>query len=419
MGLGKTIQTISLFALLHERKTSNSPHIVICPATTLTNWIRELQKWCPVLTVIAYYGTKAEREQAKKYIHQQHYDVILTTYNTAAQKQDRLFLKKLKFCYVVLDEAQNIKNNQSLRHKYLGKLQSEYRLLLTGTPLQNNLDELWALLNFIMPDIFSTELDLQSGDDNDEDMIDRRIGRMKIILAPFVLRRLKSHVSQDLPNKELKILECPMTDNQNKMYRDCIHQSKRWWQENQFNGEKTNEQEKGKDKAAATSSPSSGVVSASATGASKDSPNTSNSNATPKSPVNNKDKDKNGATETEEFEDPDDLADTDSLAPKKSSSLVHTMNNIFMELRKIANHPLLLRVYYTEKQIQEIAKYLSSLDEYKSPLSFLSSFSLSLSLSSRFYFQLVQVLLKKPNQSFVLCLILFIPIYFFLRIGKN
>lgn len=231
MGLGKTIQTISLFALLHERKTSKHPHIVICPVTTLTNWMRELQKWCPNLRVIAYYGKKAERDEARKIIGNEHFNVIITTYNTAAQKSDRLFLKRNKFDYVVLDEAQNIKNNQSLRHKYLAKLDSRNRLLLTGTPLQNNLEELWALLQFIMPDLFSSEVNLE--EETDKELAERLVSRMKVIMAPFVLRRLKQHVSQDLPAKELKIIECPMTDLQRDLYRACVQQSKTWWQKNQ------------------------------------------------------------------------------------------------------------------------------------------------------------------------------------------
>ena len=121
--------------------------------------MRELHRWCPVLRVIAYYGSPAERDLAKKTIISEHFDIILTTYNVAGQKKDRLFLKRQDFHYVVLDEAQNIKNNQSLRHKYLRKLKSQHRLLLTGTPLQNNLDELWALLQFIMPDLFHFDVE--------------------------------------------------------------------------------------------------------------------------------------------------------------------------------------------------------------------------------------------------------------------
>ena len=345
MGLGKTIQTISLFALLYERKTSKHSHIVICPATTLTNWMRELQKWCPMLKVIAYYGTKAERDASKRYIMQEHFDVIITTYNTAAQKHDRLFLKKLEFDYVVLDEAQNIKNNRSLRHQYLAKLHSRYRLLLTGTPLQNNLEELWALLQFIMPDIFTADMDLEL--DDDKEQTDRRVSRMKVIMAPFVLRRLKQHVSQDLPPKELKIIECPMTEFQSNMYRMCVQQSKTWWQKNQLEAAKAAEdtdidpdemleatEEKTNNLKKLSPKPDSTTEEVS---------NDKETETEEKGDDEKEEKEEEEEKEEKEEGDEEEFAEPleESDKPKKPvirgpyASSVSSMNNIFMELRKV------------------------------------------------------------------------------------
>jgi len=398
MGLGKTIQTISLFALLHERKTAQHPHIVICPATTLTNWMRELQKWCPVLNVIAYYGTKAERDLAKRYISQNHFDVILTTYNTAAQKTDRLFLKKIRFDYVVLDEAQNIKNNQSLRHKYLAKLQSCNRLLLTGTPLQNNLEELWALLQFIMPDLFASQIELEA--EADSEQAEKRVTRMKVIMAPFVLRRLKQHVSQDLPQKECKVIECPMTEFQIELYNNCVQQSKTWWQKNQVelaggdeeeveiidedeppidspvesvdpvedesdesDAESKSSKNKKDTKAGAKISPNASEIDGGDKNISNGATTKEKKNGTAKEEKNGNSKRVTRSTTASDDVPGNTLEAPDSFSQR--SSPVSSMNNIFMQLRKIANHPLLVRAYYTNDQIMEIAQYLSTLDDYR------------------------------------------------------
>ena len=149
------------------------------------NWKREIQNWCPSLRVVLYHGAQAERAKLRKSMVQSPPNVIITTYSVAFRKQDRLFFKKrLNFSYLVLgtlsrdtfaavstdrlisisvshirldlsDEAQSVKNAESIRHRFLTKFSSERRLLLTGTPLQNNMTELWALLEFLMPDIFA------------------------------------------------------------------------------------------------------------------------------------------------------------------------------------------------------------------------------------------------------------------------
>jgi len=127
-----------------------------------------------------------------------------------------------------LDEAQNIKNHESQRYKHLLKYQCQHRILLTGTPLQNNLQELWSLLQFLMPDLFQNYPNVTVEDKNPKN-VTRNIERVRTILSPFFLRRLKSEVSQHLPKKEMKILYCDMAENQQKCYHECIKSSRKYW----------------------------------------------------------------------------------------------------------------------------------------------------------------------------------------------
>eukprot|EP00339_Tiarina_fusa_P000628 CAMPEP_0117015140 /NCGR_PEP_ID=MMETSP0472-20121206/12152_1 /TAXON_ID=693140 ORGANISM="Tiarina fusus, Strain LIS" /NCGR_SAMPLE_ID=MMETSP0472 /ASSEMBLY_ACC=CAM_ASM_000603 /LENGTH=931 /DNA_ID=CAMNT_0004718875 /DNA_START=70 /DNA_END=2864 /DNA_ORIENTATION=+ len=336
MGLGKTIQTISLLALLYEREVSEIPHLIICPSTTLANWLREIYKWCPVFKVIAYYGSPVTRPN-KANTDEDRFDIIVTTYNIAGQKKDRLFLKKREFNYVILDEAQNIKNNQSLRHKYLRKLDSRHRLLLTGTPLQNNLDELWALLQFIMPDLFDFDIDFQN--EENSGMNDERVNRMKAIMAPFVLRRLKQHVSRDLPPKTESVQLCDMTNLQKELYISCIQQSRSWWEK--LKNAPVEELE---------------VADAIA----DDSENLYNSDTEEKPEITEPPKRKRGRPR-KNVPPPPPPPERARPPPPRSSG--KTLNNIFMQLRKIANHPLLVRTYYTDETLQTIGNYLLTLDE--------------------------------------------------------
>jgi len=182
----------SLISLWHRHRVCYS-WVCVCAYALLTsisrvvvgNWKREIQNWCPSLRVVLYHGAQAERAKLRKSMVQSPPNVIITTYSVAFRKQDRLFFKKrLNFSYLVLgtlsrdtfaavstdrlisisvshirldlsDEAQSVKNAESIRHRFLTKFSSERRLLLTGTPLQNNMTELWALLEFLMPDIFA------------------------------------------------------------------------------------------------------------------------------------------------------------------------------------------------------------------------------------------------------------------------
>eukprot|EP01116_Phalansterium_solitarium_P010547 TRINITY_DN2543_c0_g1_i1.p1 TRINITY_DN2543_c0_g1~~TRINITY_DN2543_c0_g1_i1.p1 ORF type:complete len:2150 (-),score=617.23 TRINITY_DN2543_c0_g1_i1:724-7173(-) len=243
MGLGKTIQTISLLGLLKERKLVTKPHLVIVPATAMQNWQRELSTWCPSLNVVMYSGSAREREMLRSELLGSREsrkddregarnlpDVLLSTYNLACNKVDRMKLfKKIDYSYIVLDEAHQIKNVASSRYQNLLKLayKSERRLLLTGTPLQNNINELWALLSFLMPQIFGDAKEFMDLQWDETTTHDEQISRLRRIIAPFVLRRLKSEVLMKLPPKSESIIWCEMAPyRQRDLYFDTVNNSR-------------------------------------------------------------------------------------------------------------------------------------------------------------------------------------------------
>lgn len=155
MGLGKTIQTISLFAYLIGNKGNEGPFLVVVPLVTIQNWINEFTKWAPTIRVITYKGKKNERPALAQFLKTEKFHVVLTTYEYILN--DKSTLCKLDWQYIVVDEGHRVRNTKSKFASTLGQqYTSKHRLLLTGTPLQNNLAELWALLNFLLPKIFSS-----------------------------------------------------------------------------------------------------------------------------------------------------------------------------------------------------------------------------------------------------------------------
>lgn len=159
MGLGKTIQVIAFLAYLKEAQLAKRPHLIVVPSSTLDNWDSELAKWCPSLVVEKYYGNAAERRSLR--IHWSKdgldgVDVVLTTYHmVASTPEERKMFRVLKMHYVIYDEAHMLKNMTTSRYTHLAQINAERRLLLTGTPLQNNLLELMSLLCFVMPSLFA------------------------------------------------------------------------------------------------------------------------------------------------------------------------------------------------------------------------------------------------------------------------
>ena len=223
MGLGKTIQTIALLAYLYLKNDSLT-HLIIVPKVTIKNWEREIKKWLPKIKYLFFYGDKEERKILSEHtIKESHYDIVLTTFECSMK--EKTALASLNYEYLIIDEAHRLKNDQGKFSTIVRKFNSKHRLLLTGTPFQNNLHELWSLLNFLMPNIF-----------NDSEEFDRIFnldtateeGQMKIVkqihqlLKPFVLRRLKSEIKYKIPPKKEIFLYVGLSDLQKNMYKQIL-----------------------------------------------------------------------------------------------------------------------------------------------------------------------------------------------------
>ncbi|OXV07594.1 hypothetical protein Egran_04641 [Elaphomyces granulatus] len=228
MGLGKTCQVIAFLAHLYERDIKG-PHLVVVPSSTLENWLREFKNFCPMLSVMPYYAGQAERAQIRDTIEQNrdNINVVITTYTIAKAKVDAHFLRHLNFCVCVYDEGHMLKNSTSVLYEKLIRIPAKFRLLLTGTPLQNNLQELASLLGFILPRVFQERKnDLQyifahkarTADESHTALLSaQRIARAKSMLTPFVLRR-KKHQVIELPPKINRLEYCEMNAEQKEIY---------------------------------------------------------------------------------------------------------------------------------------------------------------------------------------------------------
>ncbi|KAK7215521.1 hypothetical protein V2G26_003524 [Clonostachys chloroleuca] len=221
MGLGKTLQTISFLGYLRHILGITGPHLVIVPKSTLDNWKREFAKWTPEVNVLVLQGAKEERhELINERLVDEKFDVCVTSYEMVLREKSHL--KKFAWEYIIIDEAHRIKNEESSLSQVIRLFQSRNRLLITGTPLQNNLHELWALLNFLLPDVFGDPQAFDqwfSGDDRDQDTVVQQLHR---VLRPFLLRRVKSDVEKSLlPKKEVN-LYLGMSDMQVKWYQKIL-----------------------------------------------------------------------------------------------------------------------------------------------------------------------------------------------------
>uniref|UniRef100_F1KRC8 Chromatin-remodeling complex ATPase chain isw-1 n=2 Tax=Ascaris suum TaxID=6253 RepID=F1KRC8_ASCSU len=206
MGLGKTLQTIAMLGFMKHYKNAAGPHLVITPKSTLQNWLNEFEKWCPSLKAIALIGyAEARAELIRDVILPGGWDVLVTSYEMVLREKS--LLRKYVWKFLVIDEAHRIKNENSKLSEIVREFKSKNRLLITGTPLQNNLHELWALLNFLLPDMFALASDFDSWFTTNEMMGNQNlVSRLHQVLKPFLLRRLKSDVETTLlPKKEVKI----------------------------------------------------------------------------------------------------------------------------------------------------------------------------------------------------------------------
>ncbi|XP_013792356.1 SWI/SNF-related matrix-associated actin-dependent regulator of chromatin subfamily A member 5-like [Limulus polyphemus] len=206
MGLGKTLQTISLFGYMKHYRNVNGPHMVIVPKSTLANWKNEFKRWCPSLKAVCLIGDQETRAALiRDTLMPGEWDVCVTSYEMVIR--EKAVLKKFNWRYLVIDEAHRIKNEKSKLSEIVREFKSTNRLLLTGTPLQNNLHELWALLNFLLPDVFNSSEDFDAWFNTSNCLGDTSlVERLHAVLRPFLLRRLKSEVEKKLkPKKEVKI----------------------------------------------------------------------------------------------------------------------------------------------------------------------------------------------------------------------
>ncbi|KAJ7178482.1 SNF2 family N-terminal domain-containing protein [Mycena crocata] len=323
MGLGKTIQVISFFAHL-KAQGNKGPHLVVVPSSTLENWCREFARFAPSIAVQTYYAGKEERVELRQTLLDTQrcksqtgigWEVLITTYNLAqGDDRDRKFFRRVEWDCCVFDEGHVLKNFQSQRYQTLLKFGSRWRLLLTGTPLQNNLQELVSLMNFILPEQFSDSMgSLRAifkvkGDSKVSLLSQERVSRAKKMMTPFVLRRRKDQVLKDLPKKTERIEWCEMTTLQKSIYMDTLQRSRK------FVLEVENESREGTETPPVT-----------ATKASK----------------------------------------KKATAPKAKKTYLENSSNVLMDLRKGALHPMLFRTHFTDEILTGMTKQLLKEPDFK------------------------------------------------------
>jgi ATP-dependent DNA helicase len=239
MGLGKTLQCISFMAFLRE-KGVYGPFLIAAPLSTLANWESEIKRFAPSLPCLVYHGNKTERAALRqkhfgtgrgKIVNPENFPIIITSYEIIMN--DKAHLDNFRWKFIIVDEGHRIKNLNCKLIKTLKEFDSANRLLLTGTPLQNNLAELWSLLNFLLPDIFN-DLEVfqrwfdvsEIVDDNENHISEENrvsiISNLHNILRPFLLRRLKVDVEKELPPKKEYIIYCNMSSLQKQYYNAAL-----------------------------------------------------------------------------------------------------------------------------------------------------------------------------------------------------
>ena len=229
MGLGKTVQAISFLGYLTLQLKVPGPHLIICPLSVLAPWLAEFRKWAPALRVVRLHTSdREERELFKRetLADLASFDVVLTTYEMAASQAMRSTLcRRIHWRYIVLDEGHRIKNEKTSLYERLSQMPSQGKLLLTGTPLQNNLHELWALLHYLHPEVFAESEAFDRAFDQTRGLLDQRIiAQVGELLGAFVLRRMKAQVLTRLPPKAEVAVFAPMSFTQLEMTKELLQQ---------------------------------------------------------------------------------------------------------------------------------------------------------------------------------------------------
>ncbi|SOV13551.1 helicase SRCAP, putative [Plasmodium gaboni] len=231
MGLGKTLQCISLLSYLAYYLNIWGPHLVIVPTSILINWEIELKRFCPCFKILSYYGNQNERYKKRVgWFNKDSFHICISSYSTVVK--DHLVFKRKRWKYIILDEAHNIKNFNTKRWNIILSLKRDNCLLITGTPLQNSLEELWSLLHFLMPNIFTSHLDFKEWFSDPLNLAIEKskihhskelINRLHTVIRPYILRRLKKNVEKEMPNKYEHIIKCKLTRRQQILYDEFIN----------------------------------------------------------------------------------------------------------------------------------------------------------------------------------------------------
>jgi SNF2 family DNA or RNA helicase len=226
MGLGKTVQLIAFLLTLNQKKILSKPSLIVCPTSVLNNWEREISKFAPSLKIIVHHGE--QRSKGQDFIKEaKKMNVIITSYSLVFR--DFGTLNEVDWQGVILDEAQNIKNPQAKQSKAVQQLKSEFRIALTGTPVENRLSELWSILEFLNPGYLGTQQFFQRrftlpiekyGDQHS-------LQTLRALVQPFILRRLKTdkNIIQDLPEKQEMNVYCGLSAEQATIYQDLVKNS--------------------------------------------------------------------------------------------------------------------------------------------------------------------------------------------------